>query len=145
MEISILRCSSEATARNLFFAGKVWNLFSDRGGVHIHFADTTLSGFSRLESIFSHLFSEDGKYYTHMAEPTTQYVVASKDCKNPEAAFKIINYLIANEQTWVEEGVTSTEMGTADFYPLYNAYDNADEIETSYEVLTQYLAWRGRH
>ena len=75
-----------------------------------------------------------------MAEPTTQYVVASKDCKNPEAAFKIINYLIANEQTWVEEGVTSTEMGTADFYPLYNAYDNADEIETSYEVLTQYLA-----
>ena len=43
-----------------------------------------------------------------MAEPTTQYVVASKDCKNPEAAFKIINYLIANEQTWVEEGVTST-------------------------------------
>ena len=35
-----------------------------------------------------------------MAEPTTQYVVASKDCKNPEAAFKIINYLIANEQTW---------------------------------------------
>ena len=53
---------------------------------------------------------------------------------------KSSNYLIANEQTWVEEGVTSTEMGTADFYPLYNAYDNADEIETSYEVLTQYLA-----
>ena len=47
---------------------------------------------------------------------------------------------MTNEQTWVEEGVTSTEMGTADFYPLYNAYDNADEIETSYEVLTQYLA-----
>ena len=39
--------------------------------------------------------SEDGNYYTHMAEPTTQYVVASKNCKNPEAAFKIINYLIA--------------------------------------------------
>ena len=75
-----------------------------------------------------------------MAEPTTQYVVASKDCKNPEAAFKIINYLIANEQTWVEEGVTSTEMGTGDFYPLYNTYDNADEIETSYEALTKYLA-----
>ena len=64
----------------------------------------------------------------------------ARTAKNPEAAFKIINYLIANEQTWVEEGVTSTEMGTADFYPLYNAYDNADEIETSYEVLTQYLA-----
>lgn len=103
------------------------------------FADTTLSGSADWRAYFTPL-SEDVKYYTHMAEPTTQYVVASKDCKNPEAAFKIINYLIANEQTWVEEGVTSTEMGTADFYPLYNAYDNADEIETSYEVLTQYLA-----
>ena len=103
------------------------------------FADTTLSGSADWRAYFTPL-SEDGQYYTHMAEPTTQYVVASKDCKNPEAAFKIINYLIANEQTWVEEGVTSTEMGTADFYPLYNAYDNADEIETSYEVLTQYLA-----
>ncbi|BFL27234.1 extracellular solute-binding protein [Mediterraneibacter gnavus] len=103
------------------------------------FADTTLSGSADWRAYFTPL-SEDGKYYTHMAEPTTQYVVASKDCKNPEAAFKIINYLIANEQTWVEEGITSTEMGTADFYPLYNAYDNADEIETSYEVLTQYLA-----
>lgn len=103
------------------------------------FADTTLSGSADWRAYFTPL-SEDGKYYTHMAEPTAQYVVASKDCKNPEAAFKIINYLIANEQTWVEEGVTSTEMGTADFYPLYNAYDNADEIETSYEVLTQYLA-----
>lgn len=103
------------------------------------FADTTLSGSADWRAYFTPL-SEDGKYYTHMAELTTQYVVASKDCKNPEAAFKIINYLIANEQTWVEEGVTSTEMGTADFYPLYNVYDNADEIETSYEVLTQYLA-----
>ena len=103
------------------------------------FADTTLSGSADWRAYFTPL-SEDGKYYIHMAEPTTQYVVASKDCKNPEAAFKIINCLIANEQTWVEEGVTSTEMGTADFYPLYNAYDNADEIETSYEVLTQYLA-----
>ncbi len=103
------------------------------------FADTTLSGAADWRAYFTPL-SEDGKYYTHMAEPTTQYVVASKDCRNPEAAFKIINYLIANEQSWVEEGVSSTEMGTADFYPLYNTYDNADEIKTSYEVLTKYLA-----
>ena len=103
------------------------------------FADTTLSGAADWRAYFTPL-SEDGKYYTHMAEPTTQYVVASKDCRNPEAAFKIINYLIANEQSWVEEGVSSTEMGTADFYPLYNTYDNADEIETSYVVLTKYLA-----
>ena len=103
------------------------------------FADTTLSGSADWRAYFTPL-SEDGKYYTHMAEPTTQYVVASKDCKNPEAAFKIINYLVANEQKWVEEGVTSTEMGTGDFYPLYNTYDNADEIVKSYEALTKYLA-----
>ena len=103
------------------------------------FADTTLSGSADWRAYFTPL-SEDGNYYTHMAEPTTQYVVASKDCKNPEAAFKIINFLIANEQQWVAEGISSTEMGTADFYPLYNTYDNADEIETSYEALTKYLA-----
>ena len=40
----------------------------------------------------------------------------------------------------MEEGVSSTEMGTADFYPLYNTYDNADEIEMSYQILTDYLA-----
>ena len=74
-----------------------------------------------------------------MAEPTTQYVVASKACKNPEAAFKIVNYLIKNQQKWVDEGVSTTEMVTSDFYPLYNTYDNADEIEVSYDVLTKYL------
>ena len=138
MEISILRCSSEATARNLFLPEKLES-FSDRGGVHIHL-QIQLCQVQQTGGHISHLFPKTENIILIMAEPTTQYVVASKDCKNPEAAFKIINYLIANEQTWVEEGVTSTEMGTADFYPLYNAYDNADEIETSYEVLTQYLA-----
>ena len=65
---------------------------------------------------------------------------SSKSCKNPEAAFKIINYLIANEQQWVADGISSTEMGTSDFYPLYNGYDNADEIEVSTETLEKYLA-----
>ena len=102
------------------------------------FADTTLSGSADWRAYFAPL-STDNKFYTHMAEPTSQFVVASKDCKNPEAAFKIINYIIKNEQQWVVDGVTSTEMGTADFYPLYNTYDNANEIETSYDILTKYL------
>ena len=102
-------------------------------------ADATLAGEADWRAYFTPL-SEDGNYYTHMAEPTTKYVVASKSCKNPEAAFKIINYLIANEQQWVADGISSTEMGTADFYPLFNVYDNADEIEVSYDVLTKYLA-----
>ena len=66
--------------------------------------------------------------------------MASKNCKNPEAAFKIVNYLIANQQQWVADGITSTEMVTSDFYPLYNVYDNADEIEVSTETLEKYLA-----
>ena len=103
-------------------------------------ADATLAGAADWHAYFTPL-SEDGNYYTHMAEPTTQYVVASKACKNPEAAFKIINYLIKYEQKWVDEGISTTgELGSADFYPLYNTYDNADEIEVSYDALTKYLA-----
>ena len=102
-------------------------------------ADATLAGAADWQAYFTPL-SEDGNYYTHMAEPTTQYVVASKACKNPEAAFKIINYLIENQQKWVDEGISTTEMVTSDFYPLYNSYDNADEVEVSYDVLTKYLA-----
>ena len=102
-------------------------------------ADATLAGAADWRAYFTPL-SEDGNYYTHMAEPTTQYVVASKACKNPEAAFKIINYLIKNQQKWVDEGIATTELVTSDFYPLYNTYDNADEIEVSYDALTKYLA-----
>ena len=102
-------------------------------------ADATLAGAADWRAYFTPL-SEDGNYYTHMAEPTTQYVVASKACKNPEAAFKIINYLIKNQQKWVDEGIATTELVTSDFYPLFNTYDNADEIEVSYDVLTKYLA-----
>lgn len=101
--------------------------------------DATLAGEADWRAYFTPL-AEDGGYYTHMAEPTTQYVVASKSCKNPEAAFKIINYEIANEQQWIADGITSTEISTADLYPLFNVYDNADEIETSYDALTKYLA-----
>ena len=102
-------------------------------------SEAILAGEADWRAYFTPL-SEDGNYYTHMPNPTSKYVVASKSCKNPEAAFKIINYLIANEQQWVADGISSTEMGTADFYPLYNGYDNADEIEVSTETLEKYLA-----
>ena len=54
-------------------------------------SDATLAGEADWRAYFTPL-SEDGNYYTHMPDPTSKYVVASKDCKNPEAAFKIINY-----------------------------------------------------
>ncbi len=99
----------------------------------------TLAGEADWRAYFTPL-AEDGNYYTHMAEPTTKYVVVSKSCKNPEAAFKIISYLIANEQQWTADGITSTEMSAADLYPLWNVYDNANEIEVSTETLEKYLA-----
>lgn len=101
--------------------------------------DATLAGEADWRAYFTPL-SEDGKYYTHMPDPTSKYVVVSKSCKNPEAAFKIISYLIANEQQWTDDGITSSEMSCADFYPLWNGYDNADEIEVSTETLEKYLA-----
>ena len=101
--------------------------------------DATMAGEADWRAYFTPL-AEDGDYYTHMAEPTSVYVVASKSCKNPEAAFKIISYLVANEQRWTAEGITTTEMNATDLYPLWNVYDNADEIEVSTETLEKYLA-----
>ena len=102
-------------------------------------SEATLAGEADWRAYFTPL-SEDGKYYTHMPDPTSKYVVVSKSCKNPEAAFKIISYLVANEQQWTDDGITSSEMSCADFYPLWNGYDNADEIEVSTETLEKYLA-----
>ena len=100
--------------------------------------DATLAQEADWQAYFTPL-AEDGKFYTHMAEPTTKYVVASKQCKNPEAAFKIINYLIEYEQDWVDSSKTNG-LSTSDLYPLYNVYDNANEIEVSYDCLKKYLA-----
>ena len=103
------------------------------------FADATLAGEADWRAYFTPL-SEDGNYYTHMPDPTSKYVVVSKSCKNPEAAFKMISYLVANEQHWTDDGITSSDISCADFYPLWNGYDNADEIEVSTETLEKYLA-----
>lgn len=103
------------------------------------FADATLAGEADWRAYFTPL-SEDGNYYTHMPDPTSKYVVVSKSCKNPEAAFKMISYQVANGQHWTDDGITSSDMSLSDFYPLWNAYDNADEIEVSTETLEKYLA-----
>ena len=102
-------------------------------------ADATLAGEADWRAYFTPL-SEDGNYYTHMANPTNKYLVASKSCKNPEAGIKIVNYLIANEQQWIADGISSTELPASNFYPLYAGYDNADEVEVSSETVEKYLA-----
>ena len=101
-------------------------------------SDATLAGEADWRAYFTPL-SEDGKYYTHMPYPTSTYVVVSKSCKNPEAAIKIINYLIAYGKDWVADG-TSAKLEVSQFYPLWNVYENADEIEVSTETLEKYLA-----
>ena len=101
-------------------------------------SDATLAGEADWRAYFTPL-SEDGKYYTHMPDPTSTYVVVSKSCNNPEAAIKIINYLIAYGKDWVADG-TSAKLEVSQFYPLWNVYENADEIEVSTETLEKYLA-----
>ena len=101
-------------------------------------ADATLAGEADWRAYFTPL-AEDGNYYTHMPDPTSTYVVVSKSCKNPEAAIKIINYLIAYGKDWVADG-TVAKMEISQFYPLWNVYENADEIEVSTETLEKYLA-----
>lgn len=101
-------------------------------------ADATLAGEADWRAYFTPL-AEDGNYYTHMPDPTSTYVVVSKSCKNPEAAIKIINYLIAYGKDWVADGAVA-KMEISQFYPLWNVYENADEIEVSTETLEKYLA-----
>lgn len=106
-------------------------------------ADSLLSGKIDWQAYNAPL-AADGKYYAHMAEPTTQYVVVNKNCKNPEAAMKIINYLLYREPIWVEtgigdSGITVKELSTSDAYPLFNVYDNADELEVVYDTLKKYM------
>ena len=101
-------------------------------------ADATLAGEADWRAYFTPL-AEDGNYYTHMSDPTSRYVVVSKSCKNPEAAIKIINYLIAYGKDWVADG-TSTKLEVSQFYPLWNVYENVDDIEVSTETLEKYLA-----
>lgn len=101
-------------------------------------SDATLAGEADWRAYFTPL-SEDWNYYTHMPDPTSKYVVVSKSCKNPEAAIKIINYLITYEKDWTADG-TGAKLDSPSLYPLWNGYDNADEIEVSCETLEKYLA-----
>ena len=38
-----------------------------------------------------------------------------------------------------DSGITPEELDTSDVYPLFNVYDNADEIEVSYDTLKKYV------
>ena len=118
-------------------SGKV-GIFFEPWWIGYTVSDATLAGEADWRAYFTPL-SEDGKYYTHMPDPTSTYVVVSKSCKNPEAAIKIINYLIAYGKDWVADG-TSAKLEVSQFYPLWNVYENADEIEVSTETLEKYLA-----
>jgi putative aldouronate transport system substrate-binding protein len=82
--------------------------------------------------------AEDGNYYVHLAAPATQFLVVNKNYKYPEAAVKIINLLLRDEAKWIENGM-SKNSGTGGSYPLFSVFDNADELEASYDILTKYM------
>ena len=96
----------------------------------------TLDG-SQEWAAYAAPLAADGKFYSPMADPTSSYVCVRKGYEHPEVAVKIINYLIANEQDWTDKGMTA-DTSTAGVYPLFNVYDNADEIEYSYEWLKKF-------
>ena len=87
---------------------------------------------------YSAPLAEDGKFYSHMAAPTSQYVVVANQCAYPEAAAKIISLLLRDEAKWIESGITEN-LPTSDVYPLFNVYDNADESEFSHDILQKWL------
>lgn len=96
----------------------------------------TLDGSQEWQAYMAPL-AADGKFYSPMSDPTTQYVCIRKGYENPGAVVQIINYLIAYEQQWVNDGKVS-DTSTSAVYPLFNVYDNADEIEYSYEWLKKF-------
>lgn len=82
--------------------------------------------------------NSDGKFVAGMSAPTNQYIVVTKSCKNPEAAAKIINLLLRDEESWIASGLKA-KLNPSDVYPLFNVYDNANEIEVSYDYLKKYM------
>lgn len=82
--------------------------------------------------------NSEGKFVSGMSAPTNQYIVVTKNCKNPEAAAKIINLLLRDEESWIASGLKA-KLNPSDVYPLFNVYDNANEIEVSYDYLKKYM------
>lgn len=82
--------------------------------------------------------ADDGSYYAHMAAPANAFVVVNKNAKNPEAVLKLINLLLRDESKWVESGLGKNP-GPSGGYPLFTVFDNVDEIEVSYDILSKYL------
>ncbi|SKA78291.1 putative aldouronate transport system substrate-binding protein [Clostridium sp. USBA 49] len=82
--------------------------------------------------------AEDGNYYVHLSSPATNFLVVNKNCKNPEAAVKVINLLLRDEAKWIENGL-SKNTGTGAAYPLFAVFDNVDELESSYNILNKYM------
>lgn len=117
-------------------AGKAGIFFGPWGGGYT-LDSVTLDG-SQEWAAYAAPLAGDGKFYSPMSDPTNQYVCVRKGYEHPEAAIQIINYLIAYEQDWIKEGKIA-DISLSEVYPLFNVYDNADEIEYSYEWLTKFI------
>lgn len=122
-------------AKEPVLAGKV-GIFFGPWWCGYTIGDMCLDGSADWQCYLSPVAS-DGKFYSPMSDPTSQYVCVRKGYEHPEVAIQIINYLIAYEQTWIAEGKVDGGI-TSDMYPLFNVYDNADEIEYSYEWLQKF-------
>lgn len=76
---------------------------------------------------------QEGNYICTMPPAISQYLVIHKKCKNPEAIIEIINYVIKNQNSWIDnkklDGISIKA------YPMGWESDFADELEYTYTVL----------
>lgn len=76
---------------------------------------------------------QEGNYICTMPPAISQYLVIHKKCKNPDAIIEIINYVIKNQNSWIDnkklDGISIKA------YPMGWESDFADELEYTYTVL----------
>ena len=91
-------------------------------------SDTTLAGEADWRAYFTPL-SEDGNYYAHMPNPTSKYVVASKSCKNPEAAFKIVKVSTETLEKYLAGEITMDDVDFSKHKLLKNDMEAVKELK----------------
>ncbi len=77
----------------------------------------------------------EGKYFCTMPPVINQYLVIHKKCKNPESIVEIVNYVIKNQNRWLDE--KKLEGISIKAYPIAGESDFPDELEYTYQALKE--------
>ncbi len=90
--------------------------------------------------------TEDGQYLTMYRQPTTEYVVVNKECKNPEAVLKLIvgaynfHWYIDLDEEWTSNRVKYEEIGASwMLMPLAIQLEKSLVVKERYDAFEQYI------